>query len=82
MNSKKWFTIAQTNTKNVLHFFQIDARMFHERTQKPDALFGRLVPAEKGVRKFSEIQVQRNQTKKINLIPIWVSKNREKRVIF
>ena len=36
---------------------QIDARMFHERTQKLDALFGRLVPAEKGVRKFSEIQV-------------------------
>ena len=36
---------------------QIDARMFHERTQKLDALYGRLVPAEKGVRKFSEIQV-------------------------
>jgi hypothetical protein len=31
--------------------------MFHERTQKLDALFGRLVPADKGVRKFSDIQV-------------------------
>ena len=38
---------------------QIDARMFHEATQPLDALFGRLVPRVKGVRKFSHIQMKR-----------------------
>ncbi len=55
------FRLTQIINSNCF-FFQIDARMFHERTQKPDALFGRLVPAEKGVRKFSEIQVKRNHS--------------------
>ena len=36
---------------------QLDARMFHEATQKDDALFNRLVPKKNGVRKFSKIQV-------------------------
>lgn len=37
----------------------IDARIFHEGTQKDIALFNRLVPAKKGVRTFSPIQVRR-----------------------
>ncbi|XP_072032663.1 C-1-tetrahydrofolate synthase, cytoplasmic-like isoform X2 [Amphiura filiformis] len=37
----------------------IDARIFHESTQKDDALYGRLVPAKKGKREFSAIQVGR-----------------------
>ena len=36
---------------------QLDARMFHEATQKDDALFNRLVPKKNGARKFSKIQV-------------------------
>lgn len=35
----------------------IDARMFHESTQKDKALYSRLVPSKKGNRQFSEIQV-------------------------
>ena len=35
----------------------IDARIFHESTQKDDALYNRLVPSKKGIRKFSDIQV-------------------------
>lgn len=38
---------------------QIDARMFHEKTQPLKAFYNRLVPAIKGVRKFSEIQIRR-----------------------
>ena len=38
---------------------QLDARMFHEQTQPPEALYGRLVPAVKGQRKFSHIQEKR-----------------------
>merc|ERR550539_1415264 len=38
---------------------QIDARMFHESTQQLDALYNRLVPKVKGVRKFSDIQKKR-----------------------
>ncbi|XP_013778703.1 C-1-tetrahydrofolate synthase, cytoplasmic [Limulus polyphemus] len=38
---------------------QIDARMFHEATQSDEALYGRLVPSEKGERKFSKIQLAR-----------------------
>jgi len=37
----------------------IDARIFHESTQKDKALFSRLVPSKKGIRKFSEIQIRR-----------------------
>ena len=38
---------------------QIDARMFHEKTQPLKAFYGRLVPAKNGVRKFSKIQLNR-----------------------
>lgn len=38
---------------------QIDARMFHEKTQKPEAFYGRFVPSKKGRREFSEIQMKR-----------------------
>ena len=38
---------------------QIDARMFHESTQQLDALYNRLVPKVKGVRRFSDIQKKR-----------------------
>lgn len=38
---------------------QLDARMFHEATQKDEALFNRLVPKLKGKRKFSKIQMRR-----------------------
>jgi len=44
---------------NNLMAAQIDARMFHEATQKDQALYDRLVPAVKGVRKFSPIQLNR-----------------------
>jgi methylenetetrahydrofolate dehydrogenase (NADP+)/methenyltetrahydrofolate cyclohydrolase/formyltetrahydrofolate synthetase len=37
----------------------IDARMFHEATQSDKALFDRLCPAKKGVRKFSEVMLKR-----------------------
>lgn len=40
---------------------QLDARMFHEATQTDTALFNRLVPAKKGIRKFSNIQLRRLQ---------------------
>lgn len=36
---------------------QIEARMFHESTQTDKALYSRLVPKDKGTRKFSAIQV-------------------------
>lgn len=36
---------------------QIEARMFHEATQSDKALYARLVPKDKGTRKFSAIQV-------------------------
>lgn len=36
---------------------QIDARIFHEATQKDEDLFDRLVPQKGGVRKFSSVQV-------------------------
>lgn len=38
---------------------QLDARLFHENTQTTEALYNRLVPAIKGVRKFSDIQLRR-----------------------
>lgn len=37
----------------------LDARWFHESTQSDKALYGRLVPTVKGVRKFSPIQMRR-----------------------
>uniref|UniRef100_A0A4W3HCA4 formate--tetrahydrofolate ligase n=1 Tax=Callorhinchus milii TaxID=7868 RepID=A0A4W3HCA4_CALMI len=37
----------------------IDARMFHETTQSDKALFNRLVPSNKDIRTFSEIQLRR-----------------------
>lgn len=38
---------------------QLDTRMFHEATQKDKALYNRLVPKIKGVKKFSNIQLRR-----------------------
>lgn len=38
---------------------QIEARMFHEATQSDKALYSRLVPKDKGTRKFSAIQIRR-----------------------
>ncbi|KAL1501009.1 hypothetical protein ABEB36_006415 [Hypothenemus hampei] len=38
---------------------QLDARIFHEATQTDQALYNRLVPKIKGVRKFSKIQLRR-----------------------
>lgn len=40
---------------------QIEARMFHESTQKDEDLYRRLVPDNKGKRAFSKIQVTRLQ---------------------
>jgi len=48
--------IHAISAANNLLAAQIDARMFHERTQPTKALYGRLVPEIKGVRKFSHIQ--------------------------
>lgn len=45
---------------------QLDTRMFHEATQTDEALFDRLVPAIKGVRKFSPIQIRRLKRLGIN----------------
>ncbi|XP_043274405.1 C-1-tetrahydrofolate synthase, cytoplasmic isoform X2 [Venturia canescens] len=49
---------AVTAANNLLAA-QIDARYFHESTQTDKALYDRLVPAIKGVRKFSKIQLKR-----------------------
>ena len=49
---------AVTAANNLLAA-QIDARYFHEETQSDKALFDRLVPTVKGVRKFSKIQLRR-----------------------
>lgn len=40
---------------------QIEARMFHESTQKDEDLYRRLVPDNKGKRAFSKIQIKRLQ---------------------
>lgn len=48
---------AVTAANNLLAA-QIEARMFHEATQSDKALYNRLVPKEKNVRKFSAIQVR------------------------
>lgn len=58
----------------------IDTRMFHERTQKDAPLYRRLVPAKKGVRKFSPVMFRRlsklgiNKTDPNELTPEEVSK--------
>ncbi|XP_013183599.1 C-1-tetrahydrofolate synthase, cytoplasmic isoform X2 [Amyelois transitella] len=49
---------AVTAANNLLAA-QMDARMFHEATQKDGPLYDRLVPKIKGVRKFSPIQLRR-----------------------
>ncbi|XP_043501518.1 C-1-tetrahydrofolate synthase, cytoplasmic isoform X1 [Polistes fuscatus] len=51
---------AVTAANNLLAA-QIDARYFHESTQNDKALYDRLVPSIKGVRKFSKIQLRRLQ---------------------
>lgn len=49
---------AVTAANNLLAA-QIDARMFHEATQKDQALYDRLVPVMGVERKFSPIQLNR-----------------------
>ncbi|KAJ8926063.1 hypothetical protein NQ315_009918 [Exocentrus adspersus] len=49
---------AVTAANNLLAA-QLDARIFHEATQKDQALYDRLVPKIKGARKFSNIQLRR-----------------------
>lgn len=44
----------------------LDARYFHESTQSNKALYNRLVPAKKGVRKFSPIMLRRLERLGIN----------------
>ncbi|XP_014232390.1 C-1-tetrahydrofolate synthase, cytoplasmic isoform X1 [Trichogramma pretiosum] len=51
--------IHAVTAANNLMAAQIDARYFHEETQSDKALFDRLVPTVKGVRKFSKIQLRR-----------------------
>lgn len=51
---------AVTAANNLLAA-QLDTRIFHENTQKDQALYDRLVPNIKGQRKFSKIQLRRLQ---------------------
>ncbi|XP_031785536.1 C-1-tetrahydrofolate synthase, cytoplasmic isoform X1 [Nasonia vitripennis] len=51
--------IHAVTAANNLMAAQIDARYFHEETQSDKALYDRLVPTVKGVRKFSRIQLRR-----------------------
>ncbi|KAI8138342.1 formate--tetrahydrofolate ligase-domain-containing protein [Fennellomyces sp. T-0311] len=44
----------------------LDARMFHENTQTNKALFNRLCPAKKGVRKFAPVMLKRLEKLGIN----------------
>ncbi|KAF7401712.1 hypothetical protein HZH68_007532 [Vespula germanica] len=53
--------IHAISAANNLLAAQIDARYFHESTQSDKALYDRLVPTIKGVRKFSRIQLKRLQ---------------------
>lgn len=53
--------IHAVSAANNLLAAQIDARYFHETTQGDKALYDRLVPTIKGVRKFSKIQLRRLQ---------------------
>ncbi|KAK9383663.1 formate--tetrahydrofolate ligase-domain-containing protein [Kockiozyma suomiensis] len=58
----------------------IDTRMFHERAQKDGPLYKRLVPAKRGVRKFSPVMLRRleklgiNKTNPDDLTPEEISK--------
>ncbi|XP_045776422.1 C-1-tetrahydrofolate synthase, cytoplasmic isoform X2 [Maniola jurtina] len=56
---------AVTAANNLLAA-QMDARIFHELTQKDGPLYDRLVPKIKGVRKFSAIQLRRLKRLGIN----------------
>ncbi|CAG4953717.1 unnamed protein product [Parnassius apollo] len=56
---------AVTAANNLLAA-QMDARIFHELTQKDSPLYDRLVPKIKGVRKFSPIQLRRLKKLGIN----------------
>lgn len=56
---------AVTAANNLLAA-QIDTRYFHEETQPDKALYDRLVPVIKGVRKFSKIQLKRLEKLGIN----------------
>ncbi|CAB3249094.1 unnamed protein product [Arctia plantaginis] len=56
---------AVTAANNLLAA-QMDARIFHELTQKDGPLFDRLVPKVKGIRKFSPIQLRRLKRLGIN----------------
>lgn len=58
---------AVTAANNLLAA-QMDARIFHELTQKDGPLYDRLVPKIKGVRKFSAIQLRRLKRLGINKI--------------
>jgi len=51
--------IHAVTAANNLMAAQIDARMFHEATQKDQSLYDRLVPTVKGIRQFSSIQLNR-----------------------
>lgn len=56
---------AVTAANNLLAA-QLDTRIFHENTQKDQALYDRLVPRMRGERKFSKIQLRRLQRLGIN----------------
>lgn len=56
---------AVTAANNLLAA-QLDARIFHEKTQQTQALYDRLVPTVKGVRRFSPIQLRRLERLGIN----------------
>ncbi|KAH8294084.1 hypothetical protein KR054_008175, partial [Drosophila jambulina] len=58
--------IHAVSAANNLLAAQLDTRIFHENTQKDQALYERLVPRVKGVRKFSAIQLRRLQKLGIN----------------
>jgi len=58
--------IHAVSAANNLVAAQLDARIFHEATQKTEALYDRLVPRVKGKRSFSKIQLRRLQRLGIN----------------
>lgn len=51
--------IHAVTAANNLMAAQLETRMFHEATQKDQALYDRLVPTVNGERKFSSIQLNR-----------------------
>lgn len=58
--------IHAISAANNLLAAQLDTRIFHEATQQDKALYDRLVPIIKGVRKFSKIQLRRLERLGIN----------------